>query len=184
MGNYCSEYQTVLELNYEDYKIDTNFVSWKKSNYTDDIIIKCHPKPKNAHTECYFILKSDNKRFVEFYNKLNSEKSWRISYKHFSTEPMGFMETIIFYEIINIQECQERELIMLIKDFLNISIEDKNLINYSQLITPADNIYNIRILITNNEIENIITGQAYSIKFRKFYKSNFYLVSNINKLAS
>lgn len=174
----CGNHGHVLDS--EEHKIETNFISFKKSEYNDDILIDCDPSPNHMYTGSQFILKSGNSKFNELHNELNIDKSYRLTYINHSIEHIGHSKTIIYYEITDIEPCIIHQLTILIKDLIDTN--DVNLHNYKQIVTSRDRNRDIKLLIDNDNVSNIIIDRGYTVKFKKFYKSNIYLITEIAKL--
>jgi hypothetical protein len=189
MGNYIKGSGYVGNLEYDKdgqiikenevitgHTIETTVVAIYDDN--KKFAIKCNPQVfdcADANSN-YLYLRKSNPRFIEFYNKIQIGKTYKFTYSYksfpFATRP----------KILNMEEPNTYNICGIVKGFLNIASEKKNLTTYSEVVVE-DSKKNRRLLIDKTKTDHIVIGKVYTIDYVKSFGSNLYYITDC-KLCS
>lgn len=163
------------EPNTSPHSIETTI--FKVHEYNEKTIrIECNPRPfvdREAYYDNCLYLKKNHPNYINLYNKLIMGASYNFIFKKndgiiFVGKPM----------IVDIIELQKYNICGIVRGFINIANEHKNIENHHEII--MDNKDNKkRLLICNKIMEHMIINKKYVIYYEKRFGGRFYHVTEV-----
>lgn len=148
-----------------EYFIETTISSFNKNAVDSNFTIRCDPSPNIWRL---LTLHRDHPDFVNIYNQIEINKSYRIQFNITGNE----------YCISKIDNCNRFKTTGHVTGFLNLGNESIGLREYEEVILNENSIKH-RLIQKKQDPRTVHVGKNYTITYSKFYGGDFYIISDI-----